>query len=93
MQDYPEGGRRCLDVELFTRALRMRTIRFLFEPTQHPPIPTNKLLVFHWIRLSYPHLPYHPITILLSNCDMSHLHGSISPFAAPRAHWIHLVLL
>jgi hypothetical protein len=76
VQDYPEGGRRCLDVELFTRALRMRAVRHLFEPTPHP----YKLLVFHWIRLSYPHLPYHPITILLSNCDMSHLHASMPAF-------------
>jgi hypothetical protein len=76
VQDYPEGGRRCLDVELFTRALRMRTVRYLFEPTPHP----YKLLVFHWVRLSYPHLPYYPVTILLSNCDLSHLHASKPAF-------------
>ena len=36
VQDYEEGGRRCLDVECFARALRVRVVRSLVEPGQHP---------------------------------------------------------
>ena len=50
VQDYPEGGRRCLDVELFVRALRARIVRNLFETSAHP----FQNLAFYWIRRSYP---------------------------------------
>ena len=76
VQDYAEGGRRCVDVELFVRALRARAVRALFEPGDHP----YRLLVYHWIRTSYPFYNHHPSTLLLSNCDFSHLSPLTPPF-------------
>ena len=76
VQDYPEGGRRCLDVELFVRALRARVVRSLLEPNAHP----YKNLAFYWIRRSYPLYPFHPRYLLLSNCDFAHLHHDTPQF-------------
>ena len=75
-QDYPAGGRRCINVELFVRALRMRVVRGLFEPGPHP----YRLLPFHWIQTSYPSFPHHPSALLLSNCDFSRLAPSVPLF-------------
>ena len=75
-QDYSAGGRRCLDVELFSRALLLRSVRGLFEPGAHP----YHNLPFHWIRLSYGFLKQDPRALLLSNCSFAHLHPSTSPF-------------
>ena len=76
VQDYPEGGRRCLDVELFVRALRARVVRNLFEPSPHP----YKNIAFYWIKRSYPLYPFHPRYLLLSNCDFTQLHPQIPQF-------------
>ena len=76
VQDYAEGGRRCLDVEYFSRALRVRAVRNLFEPAPHP----YKCLAFHWIRASYAGLALNPHQLLLSNCDFTHLHDSVPTF-------------
>ena len=76
VQDYAEGGRRCISVELFVRALRARVVRGLIEPCDHPYVN----LAFYWIRLSYPSLPLHPRQLLLSNCDFGNLHPDIPPF-------------
>ena len=76
VQDYPEGGRRCVDVELFVRSLRARAVRTLFEPGNHP----YRALALHWLRISYPDFPHHPSALLLSNCDLSHLHPDTPQF-------------
>ena len=76
VQDYEEGGRRCLDVECFARALRVRVVRSLVEPGQHP----YRNLVFHWIRQSYTHLGQSPQRLLLSNCSFLHLQPATPPF-------------
>ena len=77
-QDYAEGGRRCLDVELFSRALRTRSVRRLFEPGTHPV----RNLPYHWIRASYSALSQNPQTLLLSSCDFTQLTNTIKhPFA------------
>ena len=75
-QDYAEGGRRCLDIELFSRALLLRSVRGLYEPGPHP----YHNLPFHWIRLSYAPLRQDPRSLLLSNCTFTHLHPSTPPF-------------
>ena len=75
-QDYPQGGRRCLDVELFARSLRVRAVRALAEPSPHP----YKNLVFHWVRTSYPHLWQDPRMLIMSNCDFAHLLPEVPPF-------------
>ena len=82
VQDYAEGGRRCLDVELFTRALRVRVVRSLFEPTPHP----YKNLAFYWIRRSYPSFPHHPRYLLHSNCDFSQLQPQTPQFWREALH-------
>ena len=75
-QDYAEGGRRCLDIECFARALRMRSVRALFEPSSHP----FQNLPLYWIRLSYAALRIPAQYLLLSNCDFTHLTSRIPLF-------------
>ena len=76
VQDYAEGGRRCLDIEGFASALRARVVRGLFEPNP----PPYKNMAYHWIRISYPNLPHNPQQLLLSNCDFTSLHDTVPLF-------------
>ena len=75
-QDYAEGGRRCVDVELFSRALQMRAIRGLLEPGLHP----YRNLPYHWLRSTYARLGHTSHTILLSNCTFHTLPDTIPTF-------------
>ena len=76
VQDYPEGGRRCLDVFNFVRALRIRAVRCLLEPLAHPV----QNIPYYWLRRSYPSFPHHPSALLLSNCPFLHLHPDMPAF-------------
>ena len=64
VQDYPEGGLRCLNIELHVRATYMRHIRKLLDPTpQH-----WKGMALHWLNLVYGPLRQ-GARLLLSACD------------------------
>ena len=52
IQDYPEGGVRCQDVEAFVDSLYVRRVLRLADPAPHP----LKGLVFYWVQQSYGHL-------------------------------------
>ena len=64
IQDYPEGGMRAPDVELFTEAIYINKIARLLEPR---PEPHTNLILF-WINQTYGHLRQ-GLRILTSSCD------------------------
>jgi hypothetical protein len=64
VQDYDEGGQRCLDIEAFTRALYAKQVSRLLHPEPHP----GKNLVHYFVNLSYGALRMGH-RLYLSNCD------------------------
>jgi len=64
VQDYPEGGARCLDIERFTRALYMRHVRRLVDPVEQG----WKGMAMHWLDSRYGELRQ-GYRLLLSACD------------------------
>ena len=52
IQDYPESGQRCQDIELFTQSLYQRQIGRLIAPSTHRGVD----LVMAWINQAYGHL-------------------------------------
>ena len=64
VQDYPEGGARCLDVERFTRAVCMRHIRRLLDPVEQG----WKGMAMHWLETRYGALKQ-GYRLLMSACD------------------------
>ena len=76
VQDYPEGGARCLDIECFTRALYMRHVRRLLDPVEQG----WKGMVMHWLDRHYGFLRQ-GYRLLLSACDfLAVLDDAVSPF-------------
>ena len=64
VQDYPEGGARCLDVEAFARALYMRHPRRLLDPVEQ----SWKGMAMHFINSRYGALRQ-GLRLLVSACD------------------------
>merc|ERR1712185_135070 len=64
VQDYAEGGARCLDVERFSRALYMRHVRRLVDPVEQ----AWKGMAMRWIETRYGELRQ-GYRLLLSACD------------------------
>ena len=64
VQDYAEGGARCLDTERFTRALYMRHVRRLVDPVEQG----WKGMAMHWLKQHYGVLRQ-GYRLLLSACD------------------------
>ena len=52
VQDYPEGGAHCLDIERFTHALYMRHMRRLVDPVEQG----WKGMAMHWLEQHYGEL-------------------------------------
>ena len=52
IQEYPEGGQRCQDVEVFTRSLYQRQVGRLIAPSTHKGVN----LVMTYIHEGYGHL-------------------------------------
>ena len=64
VQDYPEGGVRCLDVEKFVRGLCMRHVRRLLDP-----VPQSwKGMAMHFLERCYGELRQ-GLRLLVSACD------------------------
>ena len=81
VQDYPEGGARCLDVERFTRAICMRHVRRLLDPVEQG----WKGMAMHWLEQHYGVLRQ-GYRLLLSACDFLadhgvHIHCQVSVFS------------
>ena len=74
IQDYPEGGMRAPDVELFARALQIRSIRHVLEPRPG----TNRNFILNWLRSTYGHLKQ-GIRLLTSTCDFMKLTDEHGP--------------
>ena len=64
IQDYPESGVRCQDVELFAKALYMRQVGRLATPSSHRGVD----LVMAWVNRAYGHLRMGR-RLLISSCD------------------------
>ena len=67
-QDYAEGGFRFQDPIVFSRALLVRQVRRLFDPSPHP----YRNLAHYWLNKTYGHLNMGN-QLLLSNCDFLNL--------------------
>ena len=89
LQDYPEGGLRAPDVELFAKALQVRKIRRLVEPHGGPH--TNFAL--YWVHQWYGYLRQ-GARILTSTCDFVHFDRRSdrhnTQHQAPR-HWRYIL--
>ena len=68
VQDYAEGGQRCLDTEAFTRALYAKQISRLLHPEPHP----GKNLVAYFVNRTYGGLKMGH-RLYFSNCDFTAL--------------------
>ena len=68
VQDYPEGGQRCQDIELFVRSLYIRQVSRLVAPSTHRGVD----LVMAWVHRAYGHLRQGR-RILISACDFLQL--------------------
>ena len=64
VQDYAEGGARCLDIEVFCRSLYLRQVRLLLDPNPQ----AWRGLGWHFVQSAYGHLGMGR-GILTSNCD------------------------
>ena len=64
MQDYAEGGARCLDIEVFARSLYLRQVRQLLDPNPQP----WRGIGWYFVQLKYGHLRMGQ-SIITSACD------------------------
>ena len=64
VQDYAEGGARCLDIEVFTRSLYLRQVRQLLDPNPQP----WRGIGWYFVQVKYGHLRMGQ-SIVTSACD------------------------
>ena len=75
IQDYHEGGMRCMDVETVVDSMYVKRVLALAHPAPNP----DRGLVLYWLNGTYGHLRM-GCRLLVSTCDFLILHADIPDY-------------